>query len=80
MVFGVAGSNPNPKQQHNEKVKLMIDGGLQSTACGVNFAKDYEMDDSERAKLWDIQDIANEDKPTRLARMSPETLPQREDC
>ena len=30
-------------------MKLMIDRG-------VNFAKDHETDDSERAKLWDIQD------------------------
>ena len=57
LVCGVAGSNPNPKQQKNvDKVKLMIDCGSQSTASGVNFAKAYETDDSERAKLWDIQD------------------------
>ena len=40
LVCGVAGSNPNPKQQNNEKVKVMFDCGSQSTACGVNFAKD----------------------------------------
>ena len=34
----------------------MIDSGSQSTACCVEFAKDYAIDDSERAKLWDIQD------------------------
>ena len=44
-----------PKQRCNEKVKLMIDSGSQRTACGVQFAKNYETDDSERAKLWDIQ-------------------------
>ena len=56
-VCGVAGSNPNPKQQNNEKVKLMIDCGSQSTACCVNFPKNDATDDSERAKLWDIQDL-----------------------
>ena len=54
MVCGVAaGSSPNLKQQSNENVKLMIDCGSQRTDCCVDFAKDY---DSERAKLWDIQD------------------------
>ena len=38
-VCGVAGSNPNPQQQNNEKVKVMIGSGSQSTAFGVNFAK-----------------------------------------
>ena len=56
LVCRVAGSNPNPKQQNNEQVKLNIDSGSQSTACGVNKAKDCPTDDSERAKLWDIQD------------------------
>ena len=35
---------------------LMIDSGSQSTACSVDFAKGYATDDTERAKLWDIQD------------------------
>ena len=43
-------------QQSNDKVKLMIDSGSQSTACSVDFAKGYATDDTERAKLWDIQD------------------------
>ena len=34
----------------------MIDSGSQSTACSVDFAKGYATDDTERAKLWDIQD------------------------
>ena len=34
----------------------MIDSCSQSTACGVNFAKDKETEDSESAKLWGIQD------------------------
>ena len=37
-------------------MKLMIDSGSQSTACSVDFAKGYATDDTERAKLWDIQD------------------------
>ena len=55
-MCGVAGSNPNLKQQNNEKVKLMTNSGSQSTACCVDFTKDYATDDSERATLWDIQD------------------------
>ena len=51
LVCGAAASNPSLKQQNNEKVKLMIDGGSQSTACSVVFSKDYATDDSERAKL-----------------------------
>ena len=35
----------------------MVGSGSQSTACRVDFAKDYATDDSERAKLWDIQDL-----------------------
>ena len=27
LVCGVAGSNPNPKQQNHDKAKLMIDSG-----------------------------------------------------
>ena len=34
----------------------MIDSGSQSTACSVDFAKGYATDDTERAKLWDVQD------------------------
>ena len=30
--------------------------GSQSTACSVDFAKGYATNDTERAKLWDIQD------------------------
>ena len=56
LVCGVAGSNPNPKQQNNEKVKLLIDNGSQSTACSVNCPKNDATDDSEKAQLWDIQD------------------------
>ena len=43
-------------QQSKDKIKLMIDSGSQSTACSVDFAKGYATDDTERAKLWDIQD------------------------
>ena len=50
LVCEVAGSSPNLKQQNNEKLKLMIDCGSQSTACCVDFSKDYATDDSERAK------------------------------
>ena len=53
---GVASSSPNLKQQNSQKVQLMIDSGSQSTACCVEFAKDYATDDSERAKLLDIQE------------------------
>ena len=56
LVCGVAGSSPSLNQQSNDKVKLMIDSGSQSTACSVDFAKGYATDDTERAKLWDIQD------------------------
>ena len=56
LVCGVAGSSPNLNQQSKDKVKLMIDSGSQSTACSVDFAKGYATDDTERAKLWDIQD------------------------
>ena len=55
-MCGVAGSNPSLNQQSKDKVKLMIDSGSQSTACSVDFAKGYATDDTERAKLWDIQD------------------------
>ena len=60
-VQSPAQSSPNPKHLSNEKVKLMIDSGSQSTDCCVDFAKDYATDDSERAKLWDIQDQKIED-------------------
>ena len=56
LVCGVIGSC---LQQQEEKVKLVIDSGSQGTACGVQFAKDYETDDSERAKLWDLPDQAH---------------------
>ncbi len=36
--------------------ELMIDSGSQSTACRPDFAPQYTMDDSEVARLWDIQD------------------------
>ena len=55
-MCGVAGSSPSLNQQSKDKVKLMIDSGSQSTACSVDFAKSYATDDTERAKLWDIQD------------------------
>ena len=55
LVCGVAGSSPNLNQQSKDKVKLMIDSGSQSTACSVDFAKGYATDDTERARLWDIQ-------------------------
>ena len=51
-----SGSSPGLNQQSNDKVKLMIDSGSQSTACSVDFAKGYATDDTGRAKLWDIQD------------------------
>ena len=38
LVCGAVGSSS--KQQRNEKAKLMIDSVSQSTACGVQFAKD----------------------------------------
>ena len=56
LVCGIAGSSPSLNQQSNDKVKLMIDSGSQSTACNVGFAKGYATDDTERAKLWDTQD------------------------
>ena len=55
LVCGVAGSNPSLNQQSKDKVKLMIDSGSQSAS--VDFAKGYATDDTERAKLWDIQDV-----------------------
>ena len=51
LVCGVTGSSPSLNQQSNDKVKLMIDSGSQSTACSVDFATD----DTERAKLWDFR-------------------------
>ena len=54
-VCGVASANPSLNQQNNEKVKLKVDCGSQSTACCVDFAKDHATDDSARAKLWDVQ-------------------------
>ena len=56
LVCGVSGSNPSLNQESKDKVKLMIDSGSQSTACSVDFAKGYATDDTERAKVWDIQD------------------------
>ena len=56
LVCRIAGSSPSLNQQSKDKVKLMIDSGSQSTACSVDFAKGYATDDTERAKLWDIQD------------------------
>ena len=47
----------------------MINGGSQSTACCVNFAKDYATDDSERAKLWDIQDQKIEPRGKNIVNM-----------
>ena len=54
----------------------MIDSGSQSTACSVDFSKGNATDDTERAKLWDIQDQKLKEqskkmssfmaKPTRL--------------
>ena len=43
-------------QQSDDKVKLMIDSGSKSTACSVDFAKGDATDETERAKLWGIQD------------------------
>ena len=39
LVSGIAGSSP--KRQCDEKVKLILDSGSQSTACGVQLAKNY---------------------------------------
>ena len=36
-------------------MKLMMDSGSKSTVCSVEIAKGYATDDTERAKLWDIQ-------------------------
>lgn len=36
--------------------ELMIDSGSQSTACRVDFAPEYGIDDTDKARLWDIQD------------------------
>ena len=95
VVCGVVGSSPNLKQQNNEKVKLTIDSGSQSTACCVDFAKDYATDDSARAKLWDTQDPKIEAHGKKIADVmrlpsqpesncmcltSPETLLQWADC
>ena len=52
LVCGVAGSSPSLNQQSNDKVKLMIDSGSQSTASSVDSAKGYATDDTEKAKLW----------------------------
>ena len=35
---------------------LMPDSGSQSNACRKEFAPQCDVDDSEKAKLWDIQD------------------------
>ena len=34
----------------------LIDSGSQSTACRKYFAPHYSIDDTEKARLWDIQD------------------------
>ena len=36
--------------------RIMLDSGSQSTACTPSFAPDYEVDDTEKPKLRDIQD------------------------
>jgi len=36
--------------------ELMIDSGSQSTSCKPDFAADYQVDDTDCARLWDIQD------------------------
>ena len=36
--------------------RIMLDSGSQSTACTPSFAPDYGVDDTEKAKLRDIQD------------------------
>ena len=53
LVAGVSCQVPSSKIQ-----ELMIDSGSQSTACSLAFAPDYAIDDSEKARLWDIQDQA----------------------
>ena len=58
-MCGVPGSNPKLNKQSNERVKLMIGSGSQSTASCVDFSNDSATDDSEWAKLWDIQDQKN---------------------
>ena len=59
--------SPSLNQQSNDKVKLMIDSGSQSAACSVDFAKGYATDDTERAKLWDIQDQKIEAHDKKIA-------------
>ena len=52
LVCGVAGSSPSLNQQCNDKVKMMIDSGSQSTACSVDFAKGYATGDFENRSTW----------------------------
>ena len=35
---------------------LMLDSGSQSNACRRSFAPEYDIDDSDKVRLWDIQD------------------------
>ena len=43
LVCGVVGSKP--KRLDRDRVKLMIDSGSQSTACGADFTKDFQTDE-----------------------------------
>ena len=78
LVCGVAGSNPSLNQQSQDKVKLMIDSGSQSTACSVDFAKGYATDDTERAKK--PMRLLSQPASRWMCQMLREILPRWADC
>ena len=51
-VCGLSSYRPEP----NSINFLMLDSGSQSNACRKEFAPQCDVDDSEKAKFWDIQD------------------------
>ena len=58
---------------------LMLDSGSQSTACRPSFAPDYEVDDTEKAKLCDIQDQQIESYGKKILDVRPTGDDKQED-
>ena len=52
-VCGLSSNNPSTAE--GELQDIMVDSGSQSTACRLDFAPQYAVDDSEASRLWDIQ-------------------------
>ena len=51
----ICGVRMEEPEEQGEIEELLIDSGSQSTACMVSFAPEYGVDDTEKVKLWDIQ-------------------------